>query len=201
MSIESAFNFTNHLHKREEPRASLRERRMETRDGLNQKMDAMANPTTAKVDYTVSQERRAARDPLWVLIGATLFGPYLDEKLAKGLSPDSSPLLAARAQSLVSQSKRRVLAKNWLSLLVEAREPVKFFSASVPLVRGRIIAVQTQIEALAEALLAPMPTSRGVAMASSMLSDGAGPIYNSACSVDLASTLREIIACLDPVTA
>jgi hypothetical protein len=38
-------------------------------------------------------------------------------------------------------------------------------------------------------------------MASSLLSDGSGPIYYSACSVDFASTLCEIIAHLDPVTA
>jgi hypothetical protein len=102
---------------------------------------------------------------------------------------------------LVSLAKRRALADYWLALLVEARGPVKFLNPSVPLVRGRIIVAQAQIEALAEALLAPMPTSRGVAMASSLLSDGSGPIYYSACSVDLASTLREIIAHLDPVTA
>jgi hypothetical protein len=138
---------------------------------------------------------------VWVLVGAALLGASLDDKLAEGHAPDTSPLLAARAQSLVSLTKRRALADNWLALLVEARGPVKFLNPSVPLVRGRIIAAQAQIEALAEALLAPMPTSRGVAMASSLLSDGSGPIYYSACSVDLASTLREIIAHLDPVTA
>jgi hypothetical protein len=200
MSIESAFNFTNRHHKRGEPRVSLHEHRAEKRDAFNQKMDAVASPATAKVDITVSQERRAVRVPLWVLVAATLFGASLDDKLAEGHAPDTSPLLAARAQLLVSLTKRRALAENWLALLVEARAPVKF-SSSVPLVRGRIIAAQAQIEALAEALLAPMPTSRGVAMASSLLSDGSGPIYNSGCSIALASTLREIIARLDPVTA
>jgi hypothetical protein len=201
MSIESAFNFTNRHHKREEPRVSLHERRAEKRVAFNQKMDAIANPATAKVDITMSQERRAVRVPLWVLVGAALLGASLDDKLAEGHAPDTSPLLAARAQLLVSLTKRRALAENWLALLVEARGPVKFLNPSVPLVRGRIIVAQAQIEALAEALLAPMPTSRGVAMASSLLSDGSGPIYYSACSVDLASTLREIIAHLDPVTA
>jgi hypothetical protein len=200
MSIESAFNFTNRHHKRDEPRVSLHERQAEKRVAFNQKMDAIANPATAKVDITVSQERREVRVPLRVLVGAALLGASLDDKLAEGHAPDTSPLLAARAQLLVSL-KRRALAANWLALLVEARGPVKLLNPSVPLVRGRIIAAQAQIEALAEALLAPMPTSRGVAMASSLLSDGSGPIYNSACSVDLASMLCEIIAHLDPVTA
>jgi hypothetical protein len=176
-------------------------RRAEKRVAFNQKMDAIANPATAKVDITVSQEWRAVRVPLWVLGGATLLGAFLDDKLAEGHAPDTSPLLATRAQLLVSLTKRRALADNWLALLVEARESVKFPNQSVSLVRCRIIAAQAQIEALAEALLAPMPTSRGVAMASSLLSDGAGPIYNRACSVALASTLREIIAHLDPLTA
>jgi hypothetical protein len=201
MSIESAFNFTKRHHKRDEPRVSLHARHAEKRNAFNQKMDAIANPATAKIDITVSQERGAVRDSLWVLVAATFLGASLDNKLAEGRGPDTSSLLAARAQLLVSLTKRRALAESWLALLVEARRPVKFLNPSVPLVRGRIIAAQPQIEALEQALLAPMPTSRGMAMASSLLSDGSGPIYNGACSVALASTLREIIAHLDPATA
>jgi hypothetical protein len=93
------------------------------------------------------------------------------------------------------------LAANWLDLLVWAREPFGLLSARVPLVRHRVIGAQAQILALADALLAPMPTSRGVAMASSLLSDGAGPIYNGACLDDLVSTLCTVIAKLDPVAA
>ena len=201
MSIESASNFTNRYHKSEEPRVSLHERRAEKRVAFNQKMDAIAKPATANVDITVSQERRAVRRPLWVLVGAKLRGASLDDKLAEGHAPDTSPLLAARAQLLVSLTKRRALSENWLDLLIQVRRPFSPLDPRVPIVRGRIIGAQAQVEALAEALLTPMPTSRGVAMASSLLSDGSGPIYNSACSVDLASTLCEIIAHLDPVTA
>ena len=201
MSIESASNFTNRYHKSEEPRVSLHERRAEKRVAFNQKMDAIAKPATANVDITVSQERRAVRRPLWVLVGAKLRGASLDDKLAEGHAPDTSPLLAARAQLLVSLTKRRALSENWLDLLIQVRRPFSPLDPRVPIVRGRIIGAQAQVEALAEALLTPMPTSRGVAMASSLLSDGSGPIYNSACSVDLASTLREIIAHLDPVAA
>jgi hypothetical protein len=38
-------------------------------------------------------------------------------------------------------------------------------------------------------------------MASVLLSDGAGPIYNRLCSLDLGSALREVIARLDPMNA
>jgi hypothetical protein len=149
----------------------------------------------------VSHEPRVNRIPLRFVVGARLLGYSLDSKLAQGSAPESSPLLATRAQLIVSLANRRELAENWLDLLVWAREPFGLLSARVPLVRHRVIGAQPQILALADALLAPMPTSRGVAMASSLLSDGTGPIYNSVCSVALASTLREIIAHLDPVTA
>jgi hypothetical protein len=200
MSIESAFKLTNRYHKRGGSRVSHRERRAEKRVTFNQKMESMSKPPSANVDLTVCKESHAIRVPMWVLVGATLRGASLDDKLAEGLAPDASPLLAARAQSLVALKRRRALADNWLSLLVDAREPVMYPNARVPLVRDRIIGAKSQIEALAQALQAPMPTSRGVAMASSLLSDGSGPIYNRACSVDFASTLYEIIAHLDPIT-
>jgi hypothetical protein len=148
MSIESAINFTNRHHKREGPRVSLRERQAEERDACNQNMDAVTIAATVRVDITVSEERRRLRDPLWVLVAANLFGASLDNKLAEGRGPDTSPLLAARAQLLVSLTNLRALAENWLALLVEARRPAKFRNPSVPLVRGGIIAAQAQIEAL-----------------------------------------------------
>jgi hypothetical protein len=49
------------------------------------------------------------------------------------------------------------------------------------------------------ALLAPLPVSaRGVAMASRLLSDGAGPLYNRLSSVDLVGAVREVTEQLDP---
>jgi hypothetical protein len=195
MSIESAFNLSSRRHKYEEPRVSRRERRAENGVAFSQ-----ANRASANVDVAVSPEGHAVRIPLWIRVGTTLKGASLDDKLAQGHAPDTSPLLAARAQSLVSPTRRRALAQNWLSLLVDAREPAEYLSAKIPLVRERIIGAKAPIEALAQALQAPMPTARGVAMASSLLSDGSGQIYNRACSIDFVSTVYEIIAHLDPRT-
>ena len=125
----------------------------------------------------------------------------LDDELAEGRAPESSRLLATRAQLIVSPTFRQKMADNWLALLVQAREPSGPLTMRVPLVRSRIIGAQAQILALADALLAPMPTSRGVAMASSLLGDGSGPIYYSECSTDLGSTVLEIVARLDPKAA
>lgn len=195
MSIESVFNLSSRHHKGEEPRASHREQRAEERVAFSQ-----ANRASAIVDVTVSPEGRTVRFPLWIRVGTILKGASLDDKLAQGHAPDTSPLLAARAQSLVAPTRRLALAENWLSLLVDAREPAEYLSAKIPLVRERIIGAKAPIEALALALQAPRPTARGVAMASSLLSDGSGPIYNRACSIDFVSTVYEIIALLDPIT-
>jgi hypothetical protein len=149
----------------------------------------------------VDLEPRVNHVPLRLFVGARFFGFSLDSKLANGCDPESSRLLATRAHLIVTLAKRRELVENWLDLLVWAREPYGLLSPSVPLVRNRVIDAQEEIQELAGALLAPMPTSRGVAMASVLLSDGAGPIYNRLCSLDLGSALREVIARLDPMNA
>jgi hypothetical protein len=130
-----------------------------------------------------------------------MLGASLDNKLAEGCAPETSRLLATRSQLIVSPTMRRALADNWLDLLAPAHESAGFLNPRVPLVFDRIVAAQPQIRELADALLAPMPTSRGVAMARSLLSDGSGPIYNSACSTDLGLALRDVIARLDPLAA
>jgi len=106
----------------------------------------------------------------------------------------------ARARSIVSSQLRWNLADWWLDLLIQARQPWTPRDARVPVVRSRVLRVEWQIRELANALLAPLVTVRGVAMANSLLCDGSGPIYNPSCSVDLAATLREIIGRLDPTT-
>jgi hypothetical protein len=201
MSIESAFNMTNRDHTHAEPRVGLHGRRAAARDAGNQSHDQDGNLAPVPAATTMSQDRRADHIPLRFVVGAKILGARLDDKLAEGCAPESSRLLATRAQLIVSPTVRQELADNWLALLVQAREPSGRLTMRVPLVRSRIIGAQAQILALADALLAPMPTSRGVAMASSLLGDGSGPIYYSGCSTDLGSTLLEIIARLDPKAA
>jgi hypothetical protein len=201
MSIASAFNMSNRDRKPAEPRASSHGRQAAKRDAGNQSHDKEAVLTPVRAATIVSQDRRAEHIPLRFAVGARMLGAWLDDKLAGGCAPESSRLLATRAQLIVTPTVRQELADNWLALLVQAREPSGLLNPRVPLVRSRIIGAQAQILALTDALLAPMPTSRGVAMASSLLSDGSGPIYYSACSADLDSTLLEIIARLDAKAA
>jgi hypothetical protein len=201
MSTENAFNVTNRDHKLEDPRAVLHERRTKKGGTFIQNEKLGANPAPAPAVTTASRGSRGYRVSLGVFVGARLFGGSLDDKLAEGCAPETSRLLATRSQLIVSPTMRRKLADNWLDLLAPAHEPAGFLNPRIPLVFDRIVAAQPQIQELADALLAPMPTSRGVAMARSLLSDGSGPIYNSACSTDLGLALREVIARLNPLTA
>ena len=159
-----------------------------------------ANATRAQIETTAS-EGRADLVPLRFNLGARVLGISHDDKLAQGNSPETSRLLATRARVIGSMAERQALARNWLDVIVCARAPFAPLSPKVPIVRDRVIEAQYQIESLADALMAPLPTARGVAMARSLLSDGAGPIYNRACPLDLGSAIAEVIARLDPLNA
>ncbi|HEV3267257.1 MAG TPA: hypothetical protein VGZ68_02535 [Acidimicrobiales bacterium] len=164
-------------------------------------MDEVADESWPRVETIISQEPRAVDVPLRLLVGARVLGASLDNQLAAGRGPETSHLLAARAQLIVSKTRRRKLADNWLGLLVEARGTSGRRAIGVPPLRDRVNDANALIHVLVDALLAPLPTSRGVAMANSLLSDGTGPIYHRASPADLTSTLREVIRRLDPIRA
>jgi hypothetical protein len=135
----------------------------------------------------------------WGRLLARLLGPTLDRRLAQGLPSESSHLSAVRAQVLVSPAVRCALAQNWESLLVQARTPPVMRDPRVPVNRDGIIACEPDIRALLDALLAPLPVpARGVAVASWLLADGAGPVYDRRHSADLGTAVREATAQLDP---
>jgi hypothetical protein len=69
----------------------------------------------------------------------------------------------------------------------------------VPLNRDLIIAWEREIQQMINALLAAVPIpARGVAMASSLLSDGTGPLFNRRRAADMGAALRAVIEHLDP---
>jgi hypothetical protein len=137
----------------------------------------------------------------WVRLGARIFGSSLDEHLADGDKPDANPLLSARALQLSSRQLRRSIADSWLDVLIQSRQRPTRFDPRIPVVRRRVVDADDQIRAVADALVAPLTTARGVAMASSLLSDGAGPLYNPSSTVDLRSALSDVLRQLDPLAA
>ena len=137
----------------------------------------------------------------WVRLGARIFGSSLDEHLADGDQPDAHPLLSARALQLSSWQLRRSIADSWLDILIQARQKLTPFDPRIPVVRRRVVEADDQIRAVADALVAPLTTARGVAMASSLLTDGAGPLYNPGSTTDLRSALGDVLRQLDPLAA
>lgn len=131
--------------------------------------------------------------------GATVLGSSLDSHLADGEGPDTSPLLTARALQLSSWRLRRSIADSWLDVLIQARQKLSPFDLRIPVVRRRVVEADDQIRAVADALVAPLTTTRGVAMASSLLADGAGPLYNPGNATDLRSVLVDVLQRLDPL--
>jgi len=134
----------------------------------------------------------------WVHVVARLLASTLDYQLAEGRSPESHRLLAARAHVLVSPVRRRELVDSWENLLIQARRSPVMRDPRVPFNRQAIIECESDIQEMLKALLTPLPVpARGTAMASWLLRDGAGPIYNRRRSGDLGITLRETITQLD----
>jgi hypothetical protein len=127
---------------------------------------------------------------------ARAFGAALDRRLATGCPPETAPLLAARAQDIVTLPSRRALAANWAHLLRAARAPV---SRTTFVRAGPITAAEPAIRELVRRLSAPLPVAaRGVAMASVLLTDASGPVYNAHSPATLPAALEAATAELDP---
>jgi hypothetical protein len=131
-----------------------------------------------------------------------VLAPSLDRRLAAGDVPESSRLLATRAQILVSPEQRRALTRWWEHLLdVTASQPVRPLRR-LPLCRDLITAAASSVREMLVALETPAPVPvRGVAMASLLLCDGTGPLYNPLAPLDLLGAVREVTRQLDPAAS
>lgn len=130
---------------------------------------------------------------------ARLFGASLDRQLAAGCAPESSSLLAARAQHIVATRTRRQLARNWDNLLRRARRAHGAYHPAIPVRSDHLIAAEPGVHELVRRVTAPLPVSaRGVAMATAMLTDALSPVYNSRSQDSLAAAIEAAIAELDP---
>jgi hypothetical protein len=135
----------------------------------------------------------------WDRAVARLQAPTLDRRLAYGFEPEANGFMATRAQTLVSPGRRQEVAANWEHLLEVARRPALRHNGRVPLCRDRIAEAESEVRSMLVVLVTPWPVSaRGVAMASRLLSDGAGPLYNRRSPIDLVAAVRDVTAQLDP---
>jgi hypothetical protein len=130
---------------------------------------------------------------------ARAFGASLDDQLAAGRSPESSRLLAARAQDIVSLPRRRSLARSWDHVLGVALRAPTLRTPAVPLNAAAIVAAEPAIRELMERLAAPLPvTAQGVAAATIMLTSANSPVYRLQRQSAIADRLDAAIAQLDP---
>jgi hypothetical protein len=103
----------------------------------------------------------------------------LDRRLAQGCSPESGVLIAARARVLVTPVERQKLAYQWTDLLAVARSRPNPRSPRTPLNREEVLAHESAVVTVLDLLVAPTPGPvRGIAILSSLLSDGSGPLYS-----------------------
>jgi len=135
-------------------------------------------------------------------VAAHLSGERLDRALAAGDPPESSVLLAWRAQELTATSTRQVLASSVRRILHAAAEPPPRWHAYGPVARwDHIGAVRRELEQLVVQLLAPAPVSaRGVAQVRLLLTDGTGPLYRPRSGSQLRRSVLAAVAALEPST-
>jgi hypothetical protein len=130
---------------------------------------------------------------------ARALGVSLDQRLAAGCSPESTRLLAARAQYIVSLPHRTSLARSWDHVLRVASRGPSLRTPAVPLNVRAILAAEPAIRELTERLAAPLPvTAQGVATATVLLTNATSPVYGRPRPDALAVLLVGAIAELDP---
>jgi hypothetical protein len=113
----------------------------------------------------------------------------LDQALAEGADPASSPLLAARAAQLVGRPSRYRLAAALEHLALTAHAPARLFRVSPR--RGAVLANRTELMELAATLRqGGLLYARGIAILELVLIDGSGPAYSDARGEGLARQLQ-----------
>jgi hypothetical protein len=122
----------------------------------------------------------------------------LDAKLASGAAPDGSPELGLRADQLMSTSEREHIATGIAQAVAQAVAQWPPAAAQfVPLASPRIRECAPELMTIAHRLRDDEPVDvRGVAMASQLLSDGAGPLYRDGRG-DLLHRARSVRLALD----
>lgn len=162
-------------------------------------MGSMDTTTAASRPRTTSTPRRRAaaatlppRPPRHARL-ARLLAPWLDPRLAAGATPESSRLLAARAEELTSPEGRGALADAWDQVLARAARPAELIDPRLPLALEDVRSASGEIAELAAALRRPSPVAAAdVARARELLTDGGGPLYNA--GSDLALRVALVVA-------
>jgi hypothetical protein len=139
------------------------------------------------------QERSALvlrRPSWWDRIRTRIGADALDRQLATGRSPLSSVSLALRADRLARPKRCRRLAEGLRRAEEAARRPAGGWSG-VPVAAAPLAGARAELDALARRLTAPSPPGvRGLAIVSTLLHDGTGPLYRNSPNTSLRAELQ-----------
>jgi hypothetical protein len=102
----------------------------------------------------------------------------LDQRLASGADPRSSPELARRAQELCQLRLRRQLSADIERTIEAASIPDRWLTAAIPISRRSITECRPLLLGLAQDLRCAGPLyARGIALVRLLLMDGGSPLY------------------------
>lgn len=123
--------------------------------------------------------RRSSRPaPMGLRARAWWHQSELDRQLSDSAEPGQSPELATRAHQLASANFRLELVAQLDSVLAKAEHPPHWRSVSIPVQASEVEAARAALLALRRAILdSPTLYARGAALASCLLNDHGGPIY------------------------
>ena len=82
--------------------------------------------------------------------------------------------------------------------LVQSNDAAPDLNEAQAFIRSHVYGAESQIRALADALVSPLPTVRGLAMSVAALRDGAGPLFNVHSDTMLSASIERIIDTLNP---
>lgn len=124
-------------------------------------------------------------------------GAEIDRRLAAGEPPWTDDALALRARQITAPRSRERLAGGLAGALRSARNGAPGFTAAVRPHRADVLDAQALIGAIERRLREAGPVAaQGVAMISSLLIDGNGPLYRPGEPGTLGSRLRAAAAAL-----
>jgi hypothetical protein len=135
---------------------------------------------------------------------ARLRAGSLDRRLAAGTAPETSPLLAVRANAIVRPAARNGLARNLQQILRRAAAPGPHRPVTLSGSTCRnLLNAAHELHRLVDRLRSHCPVSaQGMAMVTVLLTDGAGPLYYATDASQLPASVHETIKALDgPVTS
>jgi hypothetical protein len=146
-----------------------------------------------------SQPKRPTRPPLGLRVRTRWQRDRLDEALASGADPASTPELALRAEQLLSQAGRSRLADAIVELLGDAYGPnLGPYTAAGHERNARIRDYADNLRALVARLREERPIDvQGAAMTARLVHDRTGPLYRDG-GAGLGSVVLSIRLALDP---